>query len=193
MSLPRREISRQLVHFAMGLFAFALAFLTRPQAIVMAGIALLGNLLVLPRLRWTRPLFRPGEVRWGGIVLYPVVVLLLVALFPYPVVPAGAWSILAAGDAASGLVGGGVGGRTLPYHSRKTWAGSLAFIIAATAWSTFVLTIAFEPPFASVLAVCAVASVGAALVESLPIPIDDNLSVGIVAALLLTWGMTWTS
>lgn len=193
MTLPRREISRKSVHFAMGLFAFALAFLSRSQAIAMATIALLGNLFVLPRLRWTRPLFRAGEVRWGGIVLYPVVVLVLVALFPYPVVPAGAWSILAAGDAAAGLVGGWIGGRTLPHHSRKTWAGSLAFIVAATAWSTFVLSVAFDPPFGSTLAVCAIASIGAAVVESLPISLDDNLSVGIVAGLLLTWGMTWTS
>jgi hypothetical protein len=68
----------------MGAFAFLLRALTWWQAALLAGFALLFNLLALPRLGG-QALYRPADVSRGlptGILLYPLAVLVLVLLFP---------------------------------------------------------------------------------------------------------------
>jgi uncharacterized protein (TIGR00297 family) len=179
-----QETRRQVVHVAMGLFAPALRWLTWWQAAACAGAALLFNLILLPRL--ARTLFRRSELeagRFGGIVFYPLAVLLLVVAFPdRPDIAALAWGVLAAGDGFATLVGRAVGRRRLPWNREKTWAGSLAFVMAggiagtALAWWTRPAVAATVPPWftwgAPWLAACV-----AALVETIPVRLDDNLSV----------------
>ncbi len=80
---PHAWRSRKVVHVAMGSFALALRWLTWWQAAVLAAVALLFNLFVLPRL--AAHLYRPGELTGSarsGIVLYPMSVLVLALLFP---------------------------------------------------------------------------------------------------------------
>jgi uncharacterized protein (TIGR00297 family) len=187
------EHRRQIVHIAMGGFAFLLRVLTWWQAALAATAALLFNIFVLPRIGG-RALYRPSDVARGfplGILLYPLAVLLLVLVFPHRLdIAAAAWGILAAGDGAATLVGRHVRSPRLPWNSEKSVAGTLAFLVAGSiagvvlAWWT-APAIAHRPPLIFLVGAPIVAAVLAALVETVAIRLDDNLSVTAVAALTL--------
>src|SRR2546425_12377562 len=86
---------RKIVHMSMLIFAFLLPFLTWPQAVGCAGLALLFNVFILPRLGVDlrkRPaaagddesqssVLSGAENVWTGIVIYPVSVLVLILLY----------------------------------------------------------------------------------------------------------------
>ena len=181
--ISRRELSRQLVHFGVGWIALLLPFLSWGAAVGVAASGVAVNLWVLPRLPGTREIFRPQEGRLGGIVLYSITVLVLVIVLPYPLA-AGAWGILAAGDAASGLVGRIWGSRKLPWNREKSWVGSMAFILVAFVWAGFLLGWCGSEPRLAWIGAGAAAFTGA-VAESLPGAVDDNITVGITAGLTL--------
>jgi uncharacterized protein (TIGR00297 family) len=191
------EDARQWVHVGSGAFAFLLRVLTWWQAAAMAAIAVVFNVLVLPRFGGRR-LYRPIDDARGfplGIVLYPLAVLLLILMFSSRLeIAAAAWGILAFGDGAATLVGTRFRGRTLPWNAEKTVAGTVSFIVCASvggvalAWWT--------RPDGSIwfsgLAPIA-ASIAAGLVESIPVRLDDNISVPASAAGVLWIGGMVTS
>jgi uncharacterized protein (TIGR00297 family) len=187
------ESARQLVHVAVGAFALLLRVLTPAQAAACAAAALLFNLIVLPRLGRER-LFRPGELaarRLTGIAIYPASVLALVLIFPDRLdLVAAAWGILAAGDGVATIVGTRVGGPRWPWNPRKTVAGSLAFFLAGAvaatalaAWTAPAVT-PMPSPWFTWLAPTLAAAV-AALIETMPASLDDNISVPAAAAMSL--------
>jgi uncharacterized protein (TIGR00297 family) len=184
------ETKRQLVHISMGGFALLLRWLSWPQAIALAGSALLFNLFVLPRL--ARALYRPGDRAVGlhGIVYYPLSVLILLLLFPRRLdIVAAAWGILAAGDGVATLAGRAIDGTRWPWNPDKTVAGSAAFVLAATiagaALALWCRDVTSVPMMFAVIAV-PIAAVTAALVETIPVKLDDNLSVALSAG-----GVLW--
>jgi uncharacterized protein (TIGR00297 family) len=69
----------------------------------------------------------------------------------------------------------------LPWNRQKTRAGSLSFVIAGTV-GAYILTrwIAPEIPPQKTLMVCAAGSLLGAVIESLPIALDDNITVPLV-------------
>jgi uncharacterized protein (TIGR00297 family) len=179
----------------MGGFAFLLRLLTWWQAAALAALALVANATLLPRIGGGR-LYRPAENVRGfplGILLYPFSVLLLIVVFPSRLdIVAAAWAILAAGDGAATLVGRGIGGTRLPWNPSKTVAGLLAFAISGSIaavllawWTSPAVTPA--PPRWWMVAAPITAAIGAALVETIPVALDDNLSVPISAAAILWW------
>ncbi|HEV2447233.1 MAG TPA: DUF92 domain-containing protein, partial [Candidatus Sulfopaludibacter sp.] len=161
-------------------------------------LALLFNVFLLPRLEVDlskRPVRTSGIAgdasgqaadfdqiltgTWTGIVLYPISVLALILIFRHRMyIAAAAWAIMALGDGMASVAGGAFGGPALPYNREKTWAGFGGFIVAGTA-GAYVLTRWVAPSLASkqVLAVCVATAVAGALVESVPMRLDDNLSV----------------
>lgn len=187
------ETSRQIVHITMGGFALLLRVLSWPQAAALAAAALLFNLFVLPRIGG-RALYRPIDEARGyppGIVFYPLAVLLLILTFPArPDIVAAAWAILACGDGFATLVGRRVESAPLPWNREKTVAGTVAFVVAggtasvALAWWT-APAVAVRPDPRFVVWAPLVAAVAAALVETMPVRLDDNLSVPATAALVL--------
>jgi uncharacterized protein (TIGR00297 family) len=70
----------------------------------------------------------------------------------------------------------------LPWNRQKTWAGFLSFVMAGTL-GAYLLTrwIAPEIPANKALTVCAAAALLGAVLESLPITLDDNITVPLVA------------
>jgi uncharacterized protein (TIGR00297 family) len=182
------EAARQIVHISMGGLALLLRWLTWPQAIALAGGALLFNLFILPRLG--AGLYRPGDLglRLHGIVYYPIAVLLLLLLFPSrPDIVAAAWGVLAAGDGIATLAGRAVGGARWSWNPDKTVAGTIAFILAATAAGTALALWcqpAGVPTWFAFIAV-PLAAITAAFVETIPIKLDDNLSVSLSAGAVL--------
>jgi uncharacterized protein (TIGR00297 family) len=186
------EDSRQVVHVAVGFLALLLRYLTSWQAMVLAGGAVAFNLYALPRLAGT--LYRPGEVRrrfLSGIVLYPIAVLLLIVAFPdRRDIIAAAWGVLAFGDGMATLVGRRSSGPRIPWNSEKSIAGSIAFIVFGGAAASFLCwwcrsTIIPPPYHWFSLWMPLVAAIVAAAVETIPIRLDDNISVPAVASATL--------
>ncbi len=185
------ETARQIVHMTMGGFALLLRWLTWWQALTLAAGALLFNVFVLPRI--ARGLFRPGDEARGlhGIVLYPVSVLLLLLAFPRrPDIVAAAWGILALGDGSATLAGRALGGPRWPWNREKTFAGSAALAIAGGLGGVFLAwwcrdAVHPEPALAFTIAAPLAAAVVASAVETIPVRLDDNLSVAITAGAVL--------
>jgi len=186
------ESRRQWVHVGSGSFALLLRFLTWKEAAALAAIAFLFNLLVLPRIGG-RAMYRPADHARGfplGILLYPLCVLALILIFPLRLdIVAAAWGILACGDGAATLAG-----RTarapLSWNPGKTVAGTTAFIVCGAAagvglaWWTR-SAVSPMPSMTFTLIAPIVAALAAALVETIPIRLDDNLSVPATAGVVL--------
>lgn len=186
------ETRRQIVHITMVGWALLLRVLSWEQAAALAAAALVFNAFVLPRVGG-RAILRPGEARGvrAGILFYPIAVLLLVLVFRSRLdIVAAAWAILAVGDGAATIAGRRFGGARLGWNPEKTWAGTIAFAVlggAAGAFFAWWTQPALEHPVPASFVVGApvAAALVAALVESLPVRLDDNLSVPFAAGAIL--------
>jgi uncharacterized protein (TIGR00297 family) len=187
------ETARQIVHMSMSVFALLLRVLTWWQAALCALAALLFNAVVLPRTGG-RTIIRPVDASRGypfGILIYPVSVLLLILAFPARLdIAASAWGILALGDGAATLAGRRWGRHRLGWNPDKSVEGLLAFIAAGGAaavffawWTAPAVTPAPETAFIIVAPV--LAAIAAGLVETVPIALDDNISVPASAGAVL--------
>jgi uncharacterized protein (TIGR00297 family) len=185
------ETRRQLVHMGMGAFALLLRWLAWWQAIALAAGALAFNLFVLPSV--ARGLYRPGDRGRGlhGIVFYPIAVLLLLVLFARNLyIAAGAWGVLAAGDGLATIVGRSFGRVRWPWNPEKSVAGSAALALGGGAAGVFLAwwcrdaasTVTTTP---LIVAAPIAAAVAAAAVESVPVRLDDNLSVALTAGAVI--------
>ncbi len=149
-----------------------------------------------------------------GILLYPLAVLFLILIFPLRLdIVAAAWAILALGDGAATLVGRATTRNAklaktpkkngsaafadlaflagpLPWNRDKTVAGTTAFIACgaiggvALAWWTRP-SIMPQPSLAFVVIAPVVAAIAAAFVETIPVRLDDNVSVPATAGFAL--------
>jgi uncharacterized protein (TIGR00297 family) len=191
------ETGRQIVHILVGALSLLLRWLTWWQAALLAIAAALGNFFLLPRFANSRRLFRPGDLDapvGSGIVIYPLAVLGLILCFPKRLdIAAGAWAILAAGDGFATLVGLRVRSPALPWNRAKSVAGLVAFIVfgaiaalAVVAWTTNAKGIV---PWWWVLIAPPIAALVAGFVETAPLRLNDNISVPVIAALVL-WSIS---
>ena len=192
------ENRRQIIHIGMVAFALLLAVLNRVQSLGCATIAFLFNVFVMPRIGSNT--FREHERARGfstGMLMYPVSVFVLIALFP-ALIAAGAWAVMSFGDGFASLVGQRMGARKLPWNPNKSWAGVAAFVIFGAAGAFgFMMYIAHfrsaplmgNMPMARLapwlLAAAVTAAVAGAAMESLNIKLNDNLSVPLCAGLVL--------
>lgn len=197
------ETRRQIVHITMGAWALLLYWISWRQAAALAIAALAFNLFVLPRVSG-HGLYRESDVTRGlpiGILLYPLAVLGLVLVFPYRLdIVAAAWGIMAAGDGFATLVGRRFGRTRLPWNSDKSVEGTLAFVVFGSMAGVFlawwvnlaVLTthnLASDadpfPPLLFALVAPVIAAIVAGLVETVPVRLDDNISVPFAAGFTL--------
>jgi uncharacterized protein (TIGR00297 family) len=151
-----------------------------PRRLMKAPVA--GHPLPLGEGEDSIPFRSPGDRARTGIVLYPISVLVLVVLYRNHLhIAAAAWAIMALGDGMATVVGEALRGSALPWNRQKTWSGFISFAVAGTV-GAYILTrwIAPEIPPDKTLMVCAAASLLGAVVESIPIPLDDNLTVPLV-------------
>ena len=196
MPPPRvSEDGRQVVHVAMGGVALVLRFANWWEAAVLAGVAIAVNAHALPRMPgW--PLYRESERRrryLSGVTLYPIAILLVILAFPHRLdIVAGAWGILAFGDGMATIVGRRIGGPRIPWNRAKSAGGTAAFVIFGGAAGAILCVwcrpIIVPPPYLWFSAGAPfLAALAAAAVETIPIGLDDNVSVPATAAAVLWW------
>lgn len=205
---------------AVGFFALALRSLAPWQAILCAVAAIAHNLWLFPHYGMKK-LERPKEKERGysGMIGYPAVVLFLLLmgsvaaanwtdvinsnhfynnyvnlLMLSMAVTAGAWAIMAFGDAFAAIGGILIKGPVLPWNTEKRYSGSISFLIAGTLFSTVWMSFVAVGPsditkevLLFFLPVCFLATFVAGVIESLPGQLDDNLTVPISAWMVLSF------
>ncbi len=171
-----------------------LRYLNWPQALACALLAVLYAVFVSTRL-WPSAR-RQGERERGfspGKLSYAASVFCLVLLFPgedYIVVAV--WANLSVGDAVSNVVGRRFGSARLPWNGDKSWAGTLSAFVASTPVALLLLVwTGFPAPadlfWARAWLYAVSTSLVCSLVESVPLPIDDNITVCAAGAPFLAW------
>ena len=98
--------------------------------------------------------------------------------------------LLAFGDGMAGLVGQAVGGPRLPWNAGKGWAGLLAFVVFGTlprpcwpAGRCACRSRRGSRHWPRTVGVVAAAALRAALAETVPTTLDDNLTVPLAGGL----------
>jgi uncharacterized protein (TIGR00297 family) len=190
---PFSETTRQWVHIGFGAAALLLPFLYWYQAVILAAAAVVFNIRLLRAIAGDR-LHRPVELAQTipmGLVLYPTSILLLMLMLPSRMdIVAAAWGILAAGDGAATLVGHRYGRRRWSWNRGKSVAGTVALVVAGSLAGSFLCwwcrPVVVPPPYLWFsIGAPIVAAIVAAAVETVPIRLDDNLSVTLTAAAAL--------
>ena len=174
------ETLRKSIHIAVGFGAIALKYLTWQGAAAVAFVSTLGNWLGLHRLVG-RGVSRHERGWDAGIVLYPFSVLLLILLFQrhsaFIAIP---WVILGFGDGFASIVGRRFPIRALPWNREKSFGGSITFLIVGSIAAVAIANVFEYWSWAVIGAV-----VAAAIVESLPLHVNDNITVPFAAAVTL--------
>ena len=118
--------------------------------------------------------------QWGllGSTYLLIAALLAVEIFPRPIAAA-ALGFTVMGDAFAAMVGKAWGRRKL---FNKSLEGALGGFAACVLWAAFLSTV-YHVPWTVTLAGALVAS----LVELLPIPLDDNLGITLIAGYTMLW------
>lgn len=151
----------------------------------LAGLAAVTN-LPLARLPVVASVVRPSERRgrWApATVLYPAFVAVLLIVFRHrSEIAVVAWVVHSAGDPAAAWAGRRWPRGRWPWNPGKTAVGSAAYLVAGAlaGWLTLAWTVGVAEAAPLLLGV-GIASLVAALVESLDSGVDDNL-VALVAA-----------
>ncbi|MCW8132178.1 MAG: DUF92 domain-containing protein [Planctomycetota bacterium] len=202
---------RSLVHFSALWLAFPLTWIARDPKVeglgvslaitygkVWAAAILLGgaffNTVLLPRTALGKSILREGDrkIFLGGL-MYPLGLAIAFLIYP-PYAVAAAWAALATGDATAVTIGRRIPHPKLPWHAKKSWAGLIAFAVAAAPACTLLLwwcpsplfmTAAGSPEWPYVWTLAVLAAVSGAILESLDGPFDDNLRIALGAGLVV--------
>ena len=189
------QLGRRLLHLANGVAvatAYAVLF-TQAQVVRLFGItACLVYILdrvrihypeLLRRVPWVNERFFRAEeqLRESAMTPYAIAILLTILTFPKPVALIAIYT-LAIADPLSAVVGIRWGRRRIV--PGKTVEGSLAFLVATAAVSYAVLTWATPAPLAARIEVSLIIGFFAAACESLPLRIDDNLTIPLAVGFL---------
>mgnify|MGYP006919640722 FL=1 len=197
-ALPYRELKRRFWHMSPGVLAFGLLVVPHAdpisptlQLIILTCCLALGAWILLG----FRQIQRRGEgAGLGAVGGYSLSVLGTTFLFPgHLELGLAVLAILAFGDGSATLLGSVFRGPRLPWNSGKSWIGMLGFVVVGSAMASWIYwgethnLEAADPPvsFGRALFLTAPAVVVAAIAESLRSRINDNIRVGVVAAVAL--------
>ncbi len=196
------ELRRRLWHMLPGLLPFVLWIIPhdaptslRFQLVVGIGGSLAAAVMILKFSQ----IRRQGEANRDSVMAvlgYAGSGLGMMLLFPGELqLATGVLAVLAFGDGSATLGGLLLGGRRLPWNSKKTVAGSACFLIFGTLMAALVYwgTAHFLPELQNAAPITAgialfcglAATLTAAVVESLPVRLNDNIRVGVSASLAI--------
>jgi phytol kinase len=100
--------------------------------------------------------------------------------------------LVCGGDGLADILGRRYGNRKLPWHSQKSWAGSLGFLFGAWVLTVLVFWVfvaagVFTSPLAAYLPAITVIAAVSTIVEAISPPDIDNLTITAAAVLLGHW------
>jgi uncharacterized protein (TIGR00297 family) len=182
------EIKRKIIHIFFGLPVILYGFIPVNYVMAIAIIAIGHNLLIAPF--YMRSIFKKRKKIDIGIVLYPIAVLLSIIIFKdNPLYASFLWLTLSFGDGFSGLIGIKFGKMKLRYNSDKTVEGFLAgFISSFTGMILIYLFLKNRFPQAlntsEILLMILLLSLSTSFVETLPLKINDNITVPITGFII---------
>lgn len=201
------KLSRKLIHIGTGpLFVlcwpwFSDNFSARyfaalvPLSITLQFVAIgFGWLHAPATVQSTTRTGNPREMLRGP--LYYGLVFIVCTLIFWRTSPVGIVALMAmcGGDGLADIVGRRFGRHKLPFNTNKSWAGSAAMwggsVLLATAMLVWFRTLGLlspTQPLQSVIAAIAAIAFVATLIEALPFPDIDNLTLSCVAILLGLW------
>jgi dolichol kinase len=194
----RAELGRKALHVGALAIPIGILVLEREVSLViltlLAAVAFAGDILRsrVPAVRGLvhgvfAPLMRPSErppLREGLVINGATWMCLgaaICVLWLPPVVAATSLAMLMVGDAAAALVGRRWGQTRYP-GSEKSLEGSVAFVISA--WLVALPFAASGEPAIGPL-VLLMGALGGAVLEALPLPVNDNVHVPVLAGLLM--------
>ncbi|HEV2721257.1 MAG TPA: DUF92 domain-containing protein [Thermoanaerobaculia bacterium] len=182
MAFATNEPLRKSIHIAVGLGAFALPWIPWRYAALVAAAFIVINWLLLHRLVG-RGVARHERGWDAGIVLYPAAVCALILVFNWHIeIAAVAWALMAFGDGFATVIGRVLPIAALPWNRQKSWGGTLAFLVFGGA-AAFAVGMQYGGhPRLEALALVVVAS---AFAETLPLGLNDNIVVPLVAGVVL--------
>ncbi|MEM3422292.1 MAG: phosphatase PAP2 family protein [Candidatus Bilamarchaeaceae archaeon] len=177
------EDKRQIFHMIVAIVAIAILFFYGKGVLMGATfvILLIGLILVNqaylgktnPLVDWFIKNFEREGTRfpgWGS-ACYATGVLFMISMIQNPLYIAAGLIIIGFGDAFSTLVG--IRGKIkLPYNKNKTLEGFISFFLSSIIAFFFIGPLAF------------LAGLAGAIVESLPLPFDDNITIACALTLL---------
>lgn len=112
---------------------------------------------------------------YSGATYVLLAAVIVIFVFPKPVAVY-AFTMLIIGDSMAALVGKKFG-RSKIFGLMKTWEGSLAFFLSSLAAAWFIDSLDWPTKILGALA--------ATIIELLPLPVDDNLTIPVGSALVM--------
>lgn len=193
------EVRRRVWHIAPGMLPIVLWLVPHRDPVSPTLLAIVGVVVAALSVKYFTQfgrIQRPQEKSGGCAILgYAGAVFGMLLLFPAHA----EWSlsvlgVLAFGDGTATLGGLVIDGKPLPWNKRKTWSGTLTFVLIGTPMTALIYwgETAFNPeadgpgvPFLTALGCSFAVVLVAALAESLPSRINDNIRVGLTAGVTL--------
>jgi len=181
-----REVKRQLVHMS-GFFAvflwtispllsFTILF-SLCIAYIFSESLRMDGLFIFPVERIVQYLGRKEELHLFVVnPLYLVIGILTPLLVFAPPISYVAVTVLVFGDSISTIVGLKLGRHYIPYNKTKSLEGSISGFIVASIMSSL-----FISPFFAIIA-----ALSGMIIESLPIPVNDNISIPLSIGIILS-------
>lgn len=190
--LGPNEFRRRLWHFMPGFLAILGAFIPRREPIAAWILMLLAAFclgLIGIALKHCSTFRRPDELNCRmSIFGYAAGIVPLLILFPsQPELAMTVTGVIAFGDGGATLFGLLFGKTKLPWNPRKTWVGLAAFVIISSPIALFIYWVGALPSVTIAVALGCVGPtvLGAAIVESLPRRLNDNIFVSVSAATIV--------
>jgi len=184
------EFWRKIFHMLPGFLPFWLIMEPHPDPIDQTGlvfVTVIAVTLTMMYIALHRVVSRHNETDFLLTTLsYPIIILSVLWLFPHRTEFACVIVIIIAfGDGSAFLGGKMFGKRKLPWNQNKSWAGLISFILVAAPTASLAFWLEARP---QVTAMAAIASAGvatllAAIAESIDTKLTDNLRVGLAAAI----------
>ena len=177
----QKEILRQLIH-ASGVFIVVLNYFIPSVELIVLCMGILMVVLAIFRIDQHREIFFFSRLLKNckreherGFIYFFIGIILTLFFFGFnPAVANAAILLLVFGDSVSTLVGRKWGRIKLPRQERKTLEGSTAFLLVG-----FLVTLTQLPPLPALLG-----AIAGSLTEAYS-PLDDNLTIPLVAGLVM--------
>jgi|GEM_PF-440055 dolichol kinase len=190
-NLSRRELRRRMWHMLPGLTPFVLWPIEHAdplsptlKLIILAVAVLVAGSIYVKFRHVSRD---SSENRAEAVLGYVMSVLGSLLLFPaHPEIGFTVLAVLAFGDGSATFGGLLFPSRSLPWNQDKTVSGMFSFILMGTIMASVIYWGEANPgvDWMSALLIAVPTSICAAIAESLPVRLNDNVRVGVVAAIV---------